>query len=84
MAAWLSSKIVVALVEPPPNSVVSCLSHTASCAVLAKAIYSASAVDSATEDCFLLLQLTAPPLIWNRYPDVDLRSSRSPAQSASE
>ena len=27
--------------------------------VLARAIYSASAVDSATEDCFLLLQLTA-------------------------
>ena len=44
--------MVVASVEPLPNSVVSCLSHTASCAVLAKAMYSASAVDSAMDDCF--------------------------------
>lgn len=34
--------------------------------------------------CFLLLQLTVAPLIRNMYPDMDLWSSRSPAQSASE
>ena len=47
-------------------------------------MYSASAVERATQLCFLLLQLTGPPPILNRYPDVDLRSSISPAQSASE
>ena len=33
-------------------------------------VYSASAADSATHVCFLLFQLTAVPLIWNRYPEV--------------
>lgn len=42
-------------------------------------MYSASAVESAMHVCFLLLQLIAAPLIWNIYPDVDLRSSVSPA-----
>ena len=50
--------MVIASVEPLPNSVISCLSHTASCAMLAKAIYLALAVDSATDDCSLLLQLS--------------------------
>ena len=66
------------------KSVVICRNHIASCAALASAMYSASAVDNATHVCFLLLQLSAAPLSWNRYPEVDLRSSRSPPQSASE
>ena len=66
------------------RSLIRCFIQMASWVALARAIYSASAVESATHDCFLLLQLTAPPQIWYTYPDVDLRSSTSPAQSASE
>ena len=43
--------------------------QTASCD---NAMYSASAVDRATHDCFLLFHVTAVPPIWNRYPVVDL------------
>ena len=56
----------------------------ASCAVLSSATYSASAIDGATQVCFLLLQLMAAPLSVKGYPEVHLRSSRSPFQSASE
>jgi topoisomerase IA-like protein len=48
------------------------------------AIYSASVDDNDTVVCFLLAQLTAPRPILKTYPPVDLRSSMSPAQSASE
>ena len=51
---------------------------------LAKATYSASAVERATQVCFLLRQLIVAPLIMKRYADVDFRSLTSPAQSASE
>ena len=57
-------------VVAPSSSALSCLSHKASCAelasamnLLASAMYLASAVESATEDYFLLLQLIRPPLI---------------------
>ena len=66
------------------SSTLSCLIQMASCAALASAMYSASAVDKATLVCFLLRQLTAPPPIVNRYPDVDFRSFTSPAQFESE
>ena len=46
--------------------------QTASCAALDNAMYSASAVDRATHDCFLLFHVTAVPPIWNRYPVVNL------------
>ena len=81
---WLSSKITVAAAGLCFRSVVSCRSLNASCAAIARAIYSASAVDRVTLVCFLLLQLIAAPLSWNGYPEVDFRSSRSPPQSASE
>ena len=42
-----------------------CLIQAASCAALARATYSASAVDSATQVCFLLFQLVATPLMLN-------------------
>src|SRR6266511_6431663 len=48
------------------------------------AIYSASAVESATEVCFFELQETAPPAIVTTYPLIDLRSEASEAQSASQ
>ena len=47
-------------------------------------MYSASAVDNATDVCFLLLQLIGAPLSLNKYLDVDFRSFTSPAQSESE
>lgn len=69
----ISSRIVVALVRPLFRSLVSCLIQIASCTALAKAMYSASAVDSATQLCFLPLQLSehltqsaAPSLLYSR------------------
>src|SRR6266542_1086437 len=47
------------------------------------ALYSASAVDLDTTGCFLLLHDTRLPPTNTQYPDVDLRSSRQLAQSAS-
>src|SRR4029434_119426 len=84
IADWLSSKITVAPAGLFFRSDISCRIQTASCAALASAMYSDSAVDKATHGCFLLFQRTAAPLILNMYPDTDLLSSRSPAQSASE
>ena len=66
MADWLSSNIVVGPLGVRPRSAKSFLSQMDSCAALASATYSASAVESATHSCFLLLHDTAPPLIWNR------------------
>ena len=60
---WLSSWMVSGSVVALPSSVLSSLSHKASCAELASAMYSASAAESATEDSFLFLQLIGPPLI---------------------
>jgi hypothetical protein len=48
------------------------------------AMYSASVVDNAIVGCCLLLQEMAPPPIMKTNPVVDLLSSRSPPQSASQ
>src|SRR5438270_12616584 len=58
------------------------LSHTASCTAAAAAMYSASIVDNVIISCFLLHQEIAPPFSMKTKADVDLRSSRSPAQLA--
>ena len=47
------------------------------------AMYSASAVDSATVGCFFVVQLTGQLLILITYPVVDFLSVKSPPQSAS-
>ena len=52
IADWLSSKIVVTVPGWLPSSAVNHLNHSASWAALERAIYSASAVDNATQDCF--------------------------------
>ena len=57
--------------------------HTASCAEEARAMYSASAVDKATQDCLVERQDMTPFERLKQYPEVDLRSLVSPAQSAS-
>ncbi|KAJ0826795.1 hypothetical protein HanRHA438_Chr17g0818341 [Helianthus annuus] len=44
---------------------------------------SASALDKATTFCFLLFHVTKFPPTKVKYPEVDLRSSLFPAQSAS-
>ena len=61
MAAWLSSRIRVGEVGLFFKSDRSCLSQRASCAALASAMYSASAVERATHAYLLLLQLIAAP-----------------------
>ena len=52
--------------------------HTASYAALTKTIYSASAVDNATQVCFLLFQLTTRVRL-KRYLEICLLSTRSTA-----
>ena len=81
---WSSSYMSVDLIEASLRSFWRRCIHTASYAALSNAMYSASAVDNATHDCFFLLQLTTTPLNLNTLPEVDPRSSKSPAQSASE
>ena len=68
IADWLSSNIRVGSEEWFRKSELSSLIHTDSCAALDNAMYSASAVDKAIQDCFLLLQLTAvPPTLYLKY-----------------
>ena len=50
----------------PVNSWLRCLSHTASCVTPTNATYSASTVDKATHDCFLLCHVMVVPPIWNK------------------
>ena len=66
------------------QSASSLFSQIRSLAATVSDIYRASAVDMATQDCFLLPQLTVAFPILNKYPDVDFLSSISPAQSKSE
>ena len=47
-------------------------------------VNSTSMVDKAIQVCFLLLHEIAPLLSKNIYPNVNLRSSKSHAQSASK
>ena len=53
------------------------LNLMASCVAAKAATYSASIVDSAITDCFLLHQEIASPLSEKVYAKVDLRSSMS-------
>ena len=55
-------KISIEQTLPAVISPISCRLQSASWAVADKAMYSASAVDRATQACFRLLQLTAAPL----------------------
>jgi hypothetical protein len=58
--------------------------HMASLVACVLAMYSAFVVERAIVGCHLLLQEMVPPPIMNMNPMVDLLSSRSPAQSASQ
>lgn len=57
--------------------------HTALLADELEDIYSASVDDKDTPVCFLDAHETLHPKTLNKKPDVDFRSSTSPAQSAS-
>jgi hypothetical protein len=66
------------------NSFMNFVIHMASLVACVLAMYLAFVVDRAIVGCHLLLQEMAPPPIMNTTPVVDLLSSRSPAQSASQ
>ena len=66
------------------NSLKNFLNQIHSLALFTKPINSLSAVDRATIFCLLLVQATGVLLMVNTNPDVDFRSTVSPAQSASE
>ena len=71
----LSSRMVVlSWIFDPNRSLVSCCNHRASWTVADRAIYSASAVEIATQVCLPFLQLIAAPASMNTYPEVDFRS----------
>ena len=56
-------------------SIKKCPSHIDSCDAFDNAMYSSSAIDNDTSDCFLLFQLMAIPLIvWFNY-EIDDSSS---------
>jgi hypothetical protein len=85
IAPWLSHQITVAFFFfMYPNSFMSFVIHMASLVAFVLAMYSASVVHKTIVGCRLLLQEMAPPPIMNTNPVVDLLSSRSPAQSASQ
>ena len=62
----------------------SLLKHTASCVAVLSATYSASVIESATTDCYLLSQIIAPPDMANRFPVIECQLSMSLAQSESK
>ena len=74
---------VVGVLIGKPSSPSSRLSQMSSFVACAPAIYSASVLDSAIEDCFFELQLMAPSASKKTKPDVDFWSEESFAQSAS-
>ncbi|MFS7910744.1 hypothetical protein Hanom_Chr02g00109791 [Helianthus anomalus] len=82
MAALLSHRIWLGLLGGKPISVRSFLTHKISVRPRAIPLNSASALERATTFCFLLLQVTRFPPTKVKYPEVDLRSLLSPAQSA--
>ena len=71
---WFSSKIVIGSTEFSLISIRSCCNRIDSWAAFTNAIYSASAVDKATQICFLLFQLIAAPLLIKTNPDVNFQS----------
>jgi hypothetical protein len=82
---WLSHRITIAFFSfMYPDSFMSFVIHMASLVACVLAMYSASVVDKAIVGCRLLFHKVAPPPIMNTNPVVDLLSSRSLAQSASQ
>jgi len=73
----------VASVCAYPISARSFLAHMTSSAAMLAATNSASTVDVATIDCFVDFHVIGVPERMSTYPVVDLRESRSPAQSES-
>jgi len=64
-ADWLSQCKTIGAVGGEVSDPARVHSHTASFMVCAAATYSASIVDRATIGCFLELQVTTPPPMWN-------------------
>ncbi len=85
IAPWLSHRITIIFFSSMyPKSIINFVIHMASFVTCVFAMYSASVVDNAIVGCRLLLQEMAPPPIMKTNPVVDLLSSRSPPQSASQ
>ena len=83
IAVWLSKKIVEVKGEGIPTSLSKDLCQMTCLAQCVAAMYSASAVDSATIDCFLELHAMAPPDSVIMYLLMDFLPT-SDAQSASQ
>ncbi len=85
IAPWLSHRITIAIYSfMYPNSFMSFVIHMASLVACVLAMYSACIIDRVIVGCRLVLQEMVPPPIMNTNPMVDLLSSRSMAQSASQ
>jgi len=85
IAPWLSHRITIIFFSSMyPKSIINFVIHTASFLACVFAMYSASVVDNVIVGCRLLLQEMAPSPIMKTNPVVDLLSSRSPPQSASQ
>jgi hypothetical protein len=67
-----------------PKSIINFVIHMASFVACVFAMYFTSVVDNAIVGFHLLLQEMAPPPIMKTNPVVDLLSSKSPPQSASQ
>ena len=76
----LSSYVGVEIFKSSPRLVSSCRRKTTSCDDAGSAMYSASAVESATELWSLLAHATADPHIMATYPVLDLLASPSPKE----
>jgi hypothetical protein len=85
IAPWLSHRITIVFFSfMYPNSFMRFVIHMASLVTYILAMYLASVVDKAIMGCCLLLQEMAPPPIMNTNHVLDLLSSRSSTQSASQ
>ncbi len=85
IALWLSHQITITFFSLIyPNFFMNFVIHMASLVACILAMYSASVIDKAIVGYRLLLQEMAPLPIMNTNPMVDLLSSRSLAQSASQ
>ncbi len=85
IAPWLSHQISITFFSfIYPNSFMSFVIHMASLVAYVMAMYSTLVIDKAIVGCHLLLQEMTPPPIMNTNHVVNLLSSRSPVQSASQ
>ncbi|MFS8011924.1 hypothetical protein Hanom_Chr14g01314711 [Helianthus anomalus] len=83
LTARLSQKIAVGFTWVVSRSLRSHLIQRTSLTVVAMALYSASADDRDTTDCFLDFQETGAPPRIRRYPVLDLLVMGQPSQSES-